>query len=336
MAAGLLALLGATAAQAGAVQGQASRGAAATCVSEFSSLRTLTGHGRKIGPFDTRDAQPKRSGDAKALAKANGKKEEDFRRTIAVNVHVITNRTPNPSLPFDDTGRVTTERIEEQISVLNLAYGGFGSGVDSGFRFKLKKVDYTENAGWYVATVDTPAEAEMKRALRSGKPDDLNLYIKGGIEYPGSAAGWAYMPDIVGEAAAISVLGGVVVDHRTLPGGPIPGFDLGHTATHELGHWLGLFHTFHPGEAPGGPSGCDGEGDFVADTPAHDLFSDPGTVTGPCGEGSDSCSAAGVDPIYNFMNYSYDQCYSEFTAGQAARMQSQFLHWRDKAKYARA
>jgi hypothetical protein len=36
------------------------------------------------------------------------------------------------------------------------------------------------------------------------------------------------------------------------------------------------------------------------------------------------------------MNYSFDSCYEEFTAGQAERMQSQFLHWRDKGKYPRA
>jgi Pregnancy-associated plasma protein-A len=336
LAAGLLTLLGTTAAHAGAAEQHALGQAAAPCESTFSSLRTLTAHGKGGGAFDVRSAHTKRGGSAKALAKGEGKKERGFKRTISVYAHVLVNPTPNAGLPFDDVGRVPVEKLEEQIAVLNLAYSGFWGGGDTGFRFKLKKVDYTVNAAWYGAGVFSPGEFEFKRALRAGKPDDLNMYVKGGIEHEGSAAGWAYMPDILAEPESVSVLDGLVIDHRTLPGGPVPGFDLGHTATHEVGHWLGLFHTFYPGEAPGGPTGCEGEGDHVADTPAHDLFSDPGAVTGPCGEGSDSCPAPGADPIHNFMNYTFDQCYREFTAGQATRMQSQFLHWRDKAKYPKA
>jgi hypothetical protein len=336
LAAGSLALLGTTAAQAAAAQEHApAHQAATTCGFDFTSLRTLTGRGGAHGPFGAREARLRHGGDAQALAKAKRKAERGFRRTIRVYVHVLVNPTPNPALPFDDVGRIPAEKLEEQVNVLNLAYGGFGGGADSGFRFRLHKVDYTENAAWYGADFGSPEELALKRALRAGKPDDLNLYVKGGIGSPNSVAGWAYMPDILEEPAEVAFLDGVVVDHRTLPGGPIPGFDLGHTATHEVGHWLGLFHTFHPGEAPGGPSGCEGEGDFVDDTPAHDLFTFPGEV-GPCGEGSDTCPQAGADPIHNFMNYSFDPCYREFTAGQAVRMQAQFVHWRDKGTYPRA
>lgn len=322
LAAGLLALLGTTAAQAGAVQGQANAPTAATCVSDFSSLRVLTGRGEKRGHFDEREPELTKGGKKSALDKAKGKKGgKDFGAKIPVYVHVVT---------AGGQGAVSDEVIEEQIQVLNLSYAGFFGGADSGIRFKLKKVDRTDNAAWHAAGPESAEEAEMKRALKRGKPDELDLYLTSG----GGYAGWAFSPDIVQESQ--HVLDGVVVAWVTLPGGPVPGFDLGHTATHEVGHWFGLLHTFHPGEFPGAPSGCSGEGDGVDDTPAHDLFSDPGTVTGPCGEGSDSCPAAGVDPIHNFMTYSFDQCYREFTAGQAARMQSQFLYWRDKGKYPKA
>ncbi len=334
LAVGALALLGGTAATADAAAGANGGKTAATCVSHFSSLRTMTGRGGRAGPCGAREPKLKHGGNAKALGKAKGKKEHAFKRKIHVHVHVLVNPTPNPALPFDDVGRVSKETLQQQVDALNLAYGGFAGGADTGFRFQLKKIDYTENAAWYRAEVGSPEELAFKTALRTGKPDDLNLYVKGGIESPNSVAGWAYMPDVLSAPAELTYLDGVAVDHRTLPGGPIPGFDLGHTATHEVGHWLGLFHTFHPGEAPG-LSGCDGEGDFVDDTPAHDLFTFPGEV-GPCGEGSDTCPQAGVDPIHNFMNYSFDPCYREFTAGQAERMQSQFLFWRDKGKYPRA
>lgn len=79
---------------------------------------------------------------------------------------------------------------------------------------------------------------------------------------------------------------------------------MGATTTHEIGHWFNLYHTFQ------GQS-CSGSGDLIADTP---LQSAP---TDGCPVGIDTCpSAAGVDPIHNYMDYSSDACYEEFTAGQ--------------------
>jgi Pregnancy-associated plasma protein-A len=91
-------------------------------------------------------------------------------------------------------------------------------------------------------------------------------------------------------------------------------YDRGETATHEAGHWLNLEHTFF--------HGCNGEGDFVDDTPYER------TPTDGCPAGKDTCPAPGLDPIHNYMDYSYDTCYTEFTAGQAERMQDAWLFWR--------
>jgi hypothetical protein len=60
---------------------------------------------------------------------------------------------------------------------------------------------------------------------------------------------------------------GVVVDSRTVPGGSFQGSKLGMTAVHEVGHWLGLLHTFQAGREK--KDGCIGHGDYVADTPAE-------------------------------------------------------------------
>jgi Pregnancy-associated plasma protein-A len=110
------------------------------------------------------------------------------------------------------------------------------------------------------------------------------------------------------------VLDGVVIHYGSVPGGPIEGFNLGFTATHEAGHWLGLPHTFE--------QGCQGHGDYADDTPAE------ATPTSGCPIGKDTCTAPGTDPIHNYMDYSDDPFYNQFTAGQETRMQEQFLHWR--------
>ena len=91
-------------------------------------------------------------------------------------------------------------------------------------------------------------------------------------------------------------------------------YDLGKTGTHEAGHWVNLEHTFQ--------GGCGPKGDFVDDTPAMLV------PTSGCPEGKDTCSDPGLDPIHNYMDYSYDSCYTQFTKGQAARAQDAWLFWR--------
>src|SRR3954465_16029046 len=91
-------------------------------------------------------------------------------------------------------------------------------------------------------------------------------------------------------------------------------YDEGKTVTHEAGHWLNLEHTFF--------GGCNAKGDFVDDTPAQ-----RGPSSG-CPVGADTCREAGVDPIHNYMDYSYDSCYWEFTPGQTQRMRAAWLLWR--------
>ena len=80
-------------------------------------------------------------------------------------------------------------------------------------------------------------------------------------------------------------------------------FGLGRTGTHEIGHWLGLYHTFR--------GGCgDGSGDEVADTPPVD--SQFGCGWSGCNNFDDT----------NYMNYHDDRCMDHFTQGQLDRMYS--------------
>jgi hypothetical protein len=223
--------------------------------------------------------------------------------TIPVYVHVVHE--------VDGTGFVSQADVVEQIEVLNLSFAGFPDGADTGFRFTLAGVDWTANDAWYAQ--DTFAdEVAMKTALKRGGSADLNIYTTSG----GGFLGWAYYPGITA-SNQFGVLDGVVVHYGSLPNGFIANFNLGYTATHEVGHYLGLAHTFE--------KGCIGWGDYVDDTPYMSV------PTSGCPIGKDTCTrGTGVDPIRNYMDYSIDPCYTQFTQGQTERMQKMYAHWRLK------
>jgi hypothetical protein len=109
------------------------------------------------------------------------------------------------------------------------------------------------------------------------------------------------------------LLDGVVLAYGTLPNAYQPGisdisgfiYNLGDTGTHEVGHYLGLAHTFE--------GHCSAHNDGVADTPAEkspDFY---------CTVGRNSCKDGNgvpeLDPIHNFMDYSDDICLDEFSLG---------------------
>jgi hypothetical protein len=235
-------------------------------------------------------------------ASAKGKAGTDFTATVPVYFHVVTDGA---------IGGLTRPQIAAQIRVLNVTFGGGEGGANTGFTFELVGVTRTDNAKWFYASIGG-AEHAMKKALRQGGRNALNIYSTTAGPY----LGWAYLPSIL-DSQSQAYLDGVVIDWESWLGTSdrYEGqYDQGETGTHEVGHWLNLEHTFF--------GGCNANGDFVADTPAQK------SPTSGCPVGKDTCSEPGLDPIHNYMDYSYDSCYTEFTVGQAQRMRDSWLHFR--------
>jgi hypothetical protein len=211
--------------------------------------------------------------------------------TIKVYVHRIHNTNGTG-------GAVTQAMIDAQIDVLNAAYAGFAS-------FALAGITDSNNKQWYTTTGGR-SEKQMKQALHQGSADDLNIYTNNMGQ---NLLGWATFPS---SYATQPSMDGVVLLYSSLPGGSAAPYNLGDTATHEVGHWFGLWHTFQ--------GGCNG-GDSVDDTapeasPAYDCTA------------RDTCPGGGPDPIYNFMDYTDDACMNTFTNGQDARADAQWAQYR--------
>ena len=201
---------------------------------------------------------------------------------------------------FGTSGNIPQSQIDASIDELNKAFSGFYGGANTGYTFVLSSVDRTSNRKWFGCTPGSGAESQMKNALAIDPARRLNIYSN----KPGqNLLGWAVFPWSYPETDKRH---GVVIHYQSVPGGTLSPYNLGGTLDHEVGHYLGLYHTFQ--------GGCTAPGDQVDDTPYQ------GTSTSGCPEGKDTCPAAGLDPIHNYMDYSYDACYTQFTAGQDARM----------------
>ena len=206
---------------------------------------------------------------------------------------------------------VTQTQIDDQIRVMNLAFTGAYGGVKTGFTFQLAGVTRTTNADWFNAKPGSPAERAMKKALDRRTPRGAELLLD---HARGVYLGWAYLP-------VLHAVAHVPRRHRRRTGS--------FRCTSDSRRATRTRTTCAAHRRPREPA----TGSERSSTPFYggpqsrrattSTTQPPMRVpTNGCPLGKDTCAAKpGLDPIHNYMDYSYDSCYFEFTAGPAQRMQ---------------
>ncbi|TFK22766.1 hypothetical protein FA15DRAFT_706083 [Coprinopsis marcescibilis] len=282
------------------------------------TLGPLSGHGSGSGsPDDTGLAKRESAGCGKhpslkqraagmkklqGMRKSHRNNQKMSEITLPVHMFIIaTNET-------EEGGWIPDSRIDEQMQILN---DDFANALITWELLNVTRIIHQE---WFEGVNDNKLDAQMKKQLRVGEADVLNIYT---VELSRKIFGYATLPEDYDDDPTGD---GVVMNYRTFPGASLKSFNEGRTLTHEVGHWCGLYHTF---SEEGDDEGCDGDGDFVDDTPPQ-LIATRGCVP------QDSCADhPGQDPLTNFMDYSDDSCMQEFTPGQVERMRNELEAYRE-------
>ena len=240
--------------------------------------------------------------------------------TIPVVVHVVYNTTAE---------NISDAQIQSQITVLNQdfrrlnadaantpsAFAGLAG--DANIQFCLASVDPNGNATNGILRVPTSSTSfgtnNTVKSSTSGGSNPwntgkyLNLWV---CDISGSILGYAQFP---GGSASTD---GVVCDYQYFGtnGTATAPFNKGRTATHEVGHWLNLYHIWGDDG-----TGCTGS-DLVTDTPnaGGPNYGCPAFPTVTCSNGPNG------DMFMNYMDYTDDACMYMFSNGQIARMQALF------------
>ncbi len=229
--------------------------------------------------------------------------------TIPVVVNVIYNTAAE---------NISDAQIQSQIDVLNEDFNKRNRDVSSvpgiykndvadvGIQFVLSAVVRRQSNRKQWAPVDGMKSAAGGGIDATDPEHKLNMWV---CNLGQNLLGYAYYPESVP-----ATIDGVVVLYSAFgsrdkypAGSYIPNYDLGRTATHEVGHWMNLIHIW--GDDGGSCAGSD----LVADTPnqADENYRCPTFPT-------ISCNNSG-DMSMNYMDYTYDRCMYMFSKGQQAR-----------------
>ncbi|CEJ82721.1 hypothetical protein VHEMI02770 [[Torrubiella] hemipterigena] len=194
-------------------------------------------------------------------------------------------------------GYALRKDVEEQFQVLVDGFKG------SGINFTLKDISWTVKKDLSNLRGGTQPQA---KALRKGGYNTLNLYY---VKFIDGAGGYCNYP-VRNPSKSQMLDDGCWQRISTMAYNKTPR-KMVKTTTHEVGHWL---HLFHPHEG-----GCNNPGDHVDDTPAEKL--EEFKIYECNNKDKDTCpKMPRKDPIHNYMAYVFDSCKDHFTPGQKERM----------------
>jgi hypothetical protein len=212
---------------------------------------------------------------------------------------------------------ISAAQIQSQIDVLNKDFNAQNSDFSStpplfapvaanvGITFELASVirKSTTKTSW--GTRDDMKKTKKGGLAPTNPATNLNLWV---CTIGGGILGYAQFP---GGASATD---GVVIDPKYfgLSGTANYPYNLGRTATHEIGHWMNLRHIW-------GDTNCGS--DLVADTPTHNT-ANYGVPTYPH---YSTCTGTPIEMTMNYMDYTDDRGMYMFSNGQKSRMGAVFL-----------
>ena len=239
---------------------------------------------------------------------------------IPVVVHILMDNGCNQ-------GVISDQQVASQMDVLNEDFqalvGGNGeNGVNTGIRFVLADTDPDGNPATGITRDCNSTWYGDGGSYWNSLAWDPHRYLN---IYTNNTSNLGYVPFLPanGGGGQVGQSNDRVVIQWTTFGRPgsSPPYDLGRTVTHEVGHYLGLNHTFAGGCSASAPPNCYSSGDLICDT-----WPEGSPNFSNCNEQT-SCGG-GTRPIHNYMDYSDDICMWEFTIEQMRRMRCTLPNYR--------